>query len=50
MSTFEDALVDGKIHVDGRPVVNWEWDRTTGRVELFLAAEWEDFEDGDADD
>ncbi|MEV4127106.1 hypothetical protein [Nocardia sp. NPDC049707] len=46
MSTFEDALVEGKLHVDGRPVVDWEWDRTTGRVELFLAADWEVPENG----
>lgn len=41
MSLFEDALMEGKLHVDGRPVVDWVTDRETGRVELLLASEWE---------
>ncbi|MFI7191437.1 hypothetical protein ACIBQ0_17020 [Nocardia nova] len=41
MSFLEDALVEGKLHVDGRPVVDWQRDRETGRVELIPAGEWE---------
>lgn len=41
MNTLDDALVDGKLHIDGRPVVDWERDATTGRVELVLANDWE---------
>lgn len=39
MSTLDDALVDGKLHIDGRPVVDWERDAITGRVELVLASD-----------
>ena len=38
---LEDALGEGKLHVDGRPVVDWQRDPETGRVELILASEWE---------
>lgn len=41
MSTLDDALVDGRLHIDGRPVVDWERDAITGRVELVLASDWE---------
>ncbi|WP_158453111.1 hypothetical protein [Nocardia otitidiscaviarum] len=39
--TLDDALIAGKLHVNGQPVVDWQSDPKTGRVELFLAAEWE---------
>lgn len=38
---LEDALVAGKLHVDGRLVVDWQRDHETGRIELILASEWE---------
>lgn len=49
MSTLDDALVDGRLHIDGRPVVDWERDATTGRVELFLASDWDAAEIGDTE-
>lgn len=49
MSLFDEALVAGKLHVDGRPVTDWQWDRETGLVELFLASEWEDLKESGRD-
>lgn len=36
---FIDAMLEGKLFVNGRPVVDWLRDSETGRVDLLLGDE-----------